>query len=135
MTSYRPLLSWAHVALGLFALIPLMIITAVFGGVWAVVAAATASAQVSAIVGASLGVVLLVVFLSTALASAFSIAAGVLGLRGSPWGDVLLLIASVLHLLNFPLGTALGAFGLWVLLVREPRARMAAPQVELATVR
>ena len=106
-----------------------------FGGVWTVVAAVTADPHVSAWVGAGLGVALVVVFVSTALAALFSIAAGALGLRNSPWGDVLLLVASVLHLLNFPLGTALGAFGIWVLLGREPRARVAAPQVTLATVR
>lgn len=135
MTSYRPLLSWIHIVLGVLALVPLMILTAVFGGVWAVVAAVTADATVSGVVGAGLGVVLVVALVSTALAAGFSIVAGVLGLRRHPWGDALLLIASVLHLLNFPLGTALGVFGMWVLLVREPRARLAPPEPDFAVVR
>lgn len=135
MTSYRPLLAWIHIVLGVLALVPLMILTAVFGGVWALVAAVTADPMVSGVVGAGLGVVLVVALVSTALAAGFSIAAGVLGLRGHPWGDALLLIASVLHLLNFPIGTALGVFGMWVLLAREPRTRFAPPRPDFAAVR
>ncbi|MEW5743558.1 MAG: hypothetical protein AB1938_31895 [Myxococcota bacterium] len=135
MTSYRPLVAWIHIVLGVLALLPLLIVTAVFGGVWAVVAAATRDAAVSGIVGASLGVVLVIVLISTALAAGFSIAAGALSLKGHAWGDGMLLVASFFHLLNFPLGTALALFGGWVLLVREPRARFAPPRAELAMVR
>lgn len=135
MTSYRPLVAWIHIVLGVLALVPLIVLTAVFGGVWAVVAAVTADAAVSGWVGAGLGAVLVVALVSTALGAGFSIAAGVLGLKGHPWGDALLLVASVLHLLNFPLGTALGVFGMWVLLVREPRTRFAPPRPDFAMVR
>jgi len=33
-----------------------------------------------------------------------------------PWARILVIILSVLHLFNFPFGTALGVYGLWVLL-------------------
>lgn len=135
MTSYRPLVAWIHIVLGVLALVPLVILTAVFGGVWAVVAAVTADPAVSGWVGAGLGLVLFIVLVTTLAAGAFSILAGVLGLKGHAWGDALLLIASFLHLFNVPLGTALAVFGGWVLLVREPRARFAPPQADLQPVR
>lgn len=128
MTSYRPLVAFIHIALGALALVPLLVLTAVFGGAWAAVAAVTRDASVSAIVGVGLGTVLAVVLLTTTLAGLLSIAAGALSLRRHPLGDALLLVASALHLFNFPLGTALGVFGFWVLLVREPAARLAPPQ-------
>jgi hypothetical protein len=36
-----------------------------------------------------------------------------------PWARVLAIILSALHLLNIPFGTALGIYGLWVLLSNE----------------
>ena len=35
------------------------------------------------------------------------------------WARIIVLIASIIHLLAFPLGTALGIYGLWVLLSSE----------------
>ena len=36
-----------------------------------------------------------------------------------PWARILLIVLSALDLLQFPLGTALGVYGFWVLLNRE----------------
>jgi hypothetical protein len=35
------------------------------------------------------------------------------------WARILVLIISALHLLNFPIGTAIGAYSIWVLVQRE----------------
>ena len=51
--------------------------------------------------------------------SAPSIIAGIGLLRYRPWAKVLAMIVSALHILNFPLGTALGVYGLWVLCTRK----------------
>ena len=40
-------------------------------------------------------------------------------LRGEAWARAIIIILSFLILLLFPVGTALGGFGLWVLLGRE----------------
>ena len=40
-------------------------------------------------------------------------------LQFKPWAKVLGIIVSALHLLNVPFGTALGVYGLWVLLSSE----------------
>lgn len=48
---------------------------------------------------------------------------GLAMLRGREWADAVVLIASVLNLLSFPYGTALGVYGLWVLFSEEASAR------------
>ena len=57
--------------------------------------------------------------------SAFYLVPGLLGgvglLRGKPWARPLLIVLSVLAVIGFPIGTALGAFGLWVLLGKDYR--------------
>jgi hypothetical protein len=40
-------------------------------------------------------------------------------LRRRPWGRILALVDSTISLLSFPIGTALGAYGLWVLLPQD----------------
>ncbi len=42
-------------------------------------------------------------------------------LKFMPWARVLMIIVSALNLLHFPLGTALGVYGLWVLLNEQTR--------------
>ncbi len=61
--------------------------------------------------------------------SAPSIVAGLGLLKFQPWARILTIILSALHLLNIPFGTALGIYGLWVLLNArtEPLFRIAAP--------
>jgi hypothetical protein len=36
-------------------------------------------------------------------------------LKMKPWSRILMIVVSVLHLLSFPIGTALGVYGIWVL--------------------
>ncbi len=38
-----------------------------------------------------------------------------------PWSRILMIVVSVFHLFHIPLGTALGVYGLWVLLSDEGR--------------
>ena len=47
------------------------------------------------------------------------IIAGIGLLSYQPWARILTIILSALDLLNIPLGTALGIYGLWVLLTSE----------------
>lgn len=50
-------------------------------------------------------------------------------LWGAPWARTLGLLLSVLELPGFPVGTAIGLFGLWVLNGDEVRARGCRPQL------
>jgi hypothetical protein len=59
-----------------------------------------------------------------ALISAISLPAliGGIGLiKLQPWSRVLMIVVSVFHLISFPFGTALGVYGLWVLLHEQAR--------------
>ena len=121
MTPYRPVVAWIHVVLGVATLLPALILPLVFGGVWSIVALSANDPQANAVLGVTFGVVLTIVLVVLAFSGGLSLAAGIGLLRGKSWGELLTVIASVLHLANFPLGSALGVFSLWVLLVREPR--------------
>ena len=68
-------------------------------------------------------VVLAVVLSVLAISGGLSLAAGIGLLKGKPWGEALTMVASVLHLANFPVGTIVGVSSLYVLLIREPRPR------------
>ncbi len=59
---------------------------------------------------------------------------GLLGFR--PWARILTIVLSALHLLSIPFGTALGVYGLWVLLSNrtEEMFRGLPPQPPLETL-
>jgi hypothetical protein len=103
-------------ALGALAGIVLLM---VFAGVFGIVGATLhnepgqfVALPLIAIIGGSISIFLLII-------SAPAIIAGIGLLRFKPWARILAIVISVLHLLNFPLGTALGIYGLWALLSQE----------------
>jgi hypothetical protein len=48
-----------------------------------------------------------------------------------PWARILVIVLSALNILNFPIGTVLGAYGLWVLLSKETEPLFAQPRPTL----
>jgi hypothetical protein len=92
-----------------------LIVLAVFAGAYGVVGVvahrpeADLALPVIAIVGIAISLFLLIL-------SAPSIIAGLGLLNHRSWAPVLTIVVSALHLLNFPFGTALGIYGLWVIL-------------------
>lgn len=73
-----------------------------------------AAAPIVAIVGVCIAIFFLVLSLP-------SIIGGWGLLKFRPWARIVMIVVSVLHLFNFPFGTALGVYGLWVLLSEEGR--------------
>ena len=65
-------------------------------------------------VALTLGTIGIVISIIIAILSAPSIVLGWALLNGKPWSRVLGIVLSILHLPNFPLGTALGAYGIWI---------------------
>ncbi len=53
--------------------------------------------------------------IATVVAAALALVTGFSLLTRRPWGRVLAIVAAILALLKFPLGTALGIYTLWVL--------------------
>lgn len=67
---------------------------------------------------AMIGIAIAIFFLVLALPSLIG-GWGLLNFK--PWARILMIVVSSLHLLHVPLGTALGIYGLWVLLSEESR--------------
>ena len=61
------------------------------------------------------------------LISVPGLVAGVGLLRRKSWGRILAIVVSILGLLNFPLGTLIGAYALWVLFQDSAPAYFGAP--------
>ncbi|WP_163718100.1 hypothetical protein [Mangrovibacterium lignilyticum] len=53
-------------------------------------------------------------------------------LRFKEWGRILIIIISIINLLNFPLGTALGIYSIWALVHRETLPLFNKDQIESA---
>jgi hypothetical protein len=62
-----------------------------------------------------LGVVGGFIFFLAAIFSVPAIVAGIGLLKYKEWARVWAIVASVLHLINIPFGTALGVYGFWVM--------------------
>ena len=103
-----PILGWLHVAAGaLFVVIGLFVFT-FFTGIG--VASGEAEAmRILGIIGFSVGSFLIVMGLP-------GLAAGYGLLKRKPWARMLTLVLGILNLINFPLGTIMGVYTLWVLL-------------------
>jgi len=66
-----------------------------------------------------LGLVGSLIFILVILVSIPGVIAGVGLLKLRPWARILSIVISAVNILNFPFGTALGVYGLWVLLSNE----------------
>jgi hypothetical protein len=92
-----------------------VIVFAVMGSIAGFVSAADTSGDAQAaapiISAIAFGIAIFLLVLS-----APSIIAGIGLLKFRPWARILTIILSALHLLSIPFGTALGIYGIWVLL-------------------
>ena len=97
---------------GIFALIFL-------GGIGAIAGIAADQPSDAVLALPILGGIGLLVFLLIAVFTAPCIIAGIGLLKFRPWARTLTIVMSAFNLLNVPFGTALGIYGLWVLLSTE----------------
>jgi hypothetical protein len=70
------------------------------------------AAPILAVVGFAIGIFLFIL-------SVPGIIGGIGLLKRKEWARILVLITSALHLLNFPIGTAIGGYSIWVLVNTE----------------
>jgi hypothetical protein len=112
-----------HIVLASLSLLVLLVIGALVGAFGAYGTSIGVERQVAELVG-GIGMILVASFAVIAL---LEIVGAVLLLRGSDSGRVITLAFSVLHLLNIPFGTAVGAYSLWALLREQPRPATPAP--------
>ena len=69
-----------------------------------------------------------IVFVALFVFAAPQIIGGIGLLKGQGWARILMIVFSALGLLSVPIGTAMGIYGLWVLLNDETARMFAAPE-------
>lgn len=108
------ILGWLHIALNVLLVLTagLVFLAVVGGGLFTGDAEAIA---ITSLVGTIIAVFLLVL-------AAPGIVAGIGLLKRKSWARVLAIVLGILNLVNFPLGTVVGVYTLWVLVQDEAMA-------------
>ena len=118
MSDHVRILAVLYIVFGVLGLLGALVILLIFGGIAGIVDAAVLDpdAQIAipilGVIGAAIVVLLLVVSLP-------GIIAGIGLLQFQSWARMVAIILSALNIMNVPFGTALGIYGLWVLLHQE----------------
>lgn len=111
MNKHIQIVAVLHIALGAMSLLGAMVVFVVFA-----IAGGIVVSQGEHLAAGIVGII------AVALCSFLAVLAipGIIGgwalLTGRSWGRPLVLVLGFLHLLNFPFGTALGIYTIWVLL-------------------
>ncbi len=113
MASFVRALAYLHIAFGACGVLIGGGLFLLFGGL------AGATAHGSSFLAGLFGIVAVFLLGLLVLLSIPGIIAGFGLLNFRPWARILTIVLCALELLHFPFGTALGAFGLWVLLNPE----------------
>ena len=120
MRDHVRILAYLHIVFGALGMTAAVIVLFVFGGIAGIVGAANpGNAEAWHVAMPILGMVGLVISLCVLLLSLPGIIAGFGLLRFRPWARILTIVLSALHLPGVPIGTAIGIYGLWVLLQAE----------------
>ena len=90
-----------------------------FGGIAGIVAVAAQDDPDAAMAIPILGIMLMGLLVLVLICSVPQIVAGIGLLKFRQWARILTIVLSALNLFNVPLGTAVGVYGLWVLLNSE----------------
>jgi hypothetical protein len=127
MLTHVKVLGILLIVLSAFGVLAALLLMLIFGGAVGVVGAAADSPDAAIaipIIGA-VGIGLVIFLLALSLPGLIA-GFGLLSLK--PWARTLGIVVSALNLIHIPVGTILGAYGLWVLLSKETEQLFAAPQ-------
>jgi len=113
------ILAILNIVLGGLGVISALVVLIFFGGLAGV--ASTDSAPEAATGAAALGLIGGIGALIIAVLSVPCLIAGLGLLKFRPWAQTLAIVMSVLNLPGIPFGTALGIYGLWVLLNKDTK--------------
>ncbi len=115
MQQHVRILGYLNIIYGSFGILIGLFVFLALGGVAGFISQIDPSVDAQT-VGPILVMVGTFVVIALVVVSAPSIVAGI-GLLGfKPWARILTIVLSALHLISIPFGTALGIYGLWVLL-------------------
>jgi hypothetical protein len=117
MRDHVRILAILHIVFGSLGIAAALIVLLVFGSLAGVVGISANTADANRAAGmAVLGGIGVLVFVIILVLSVPGVIAGIGLLKFRPWSRMLTIVLSALDLLNVPFGTALGIYGLWVLL-------------------
>ena len=119
MEQHIKILSVLNIVWGAMGALGGLVVLLVFGSAFGIVGSALPHDADAAIALPIIGLVGGATVFFILLLSVPSIIAGIGLLRFRPWSRILAIVVSALHLLSIPFGTALGIYGLWVLLSQE----------------
>jgi hypothetical protein len=114
MAGHIRMVAALHIVFACLAILLGLGLLALLGGLAALVTLkeGTQDAMIGATVLGGVGAFLFAVMLALAVPG---LIAGIGLLRMRPWARILTIVVSALELLSFPVGTALGVYGLWVM--------------------
>ena len=121
MERHVTILGAFHIAFGAIGLLIALAILVIFGGAAGLIGLGAASDPDALIAVPVVALVGTFLMMAALILSVPGIAAGFGLMTYRPWARMLTVVLSLLHLLNFPFGSALGVYGLWVLLSDEGR--------------
>jgi hypothetical protein len=123
MIGHIKILGWIHVVFGALGLMAAFVIFTVFGGIAGMIGiAGDSDSRVAAPILVLIGGIVLMII---AVLSIPGLIGGIGLLNFKPWARILMIVLSALHILNVPIGTLLGVYGLWALLNPEAEALFA----------
>ena len=120
MEQHIKIVAILNIVLGGLGVLTALFVLLFFGGL-AGIASFDPGSNSRAEDGAVLGIIGGVAFIVIALFSVPSVIGGVGLLKFREWARILMIVLSALNLMNIPLGTALGIYGLWALTMDETR--------------
>jgi hypothetical protein len=127
MAQHVKILGILHIVFGAMGVFGAIVVLLVFGGISAIVGMSDRSSDVPAPI---LGIIGGFVFILVLALSLPGLIIGIGLLQFKPWARIGGIILSALDLLSIPpFGTALGIYGLWVLLNRETEQMFGIPPV------
>jgi hypothetical protein len=131
METHAKVLGILNVVFGGLGLLGAVVLVVIFGGVAGLVSAdgdpdAAVAASILGVTGASL-------VLITILTSLPAIIIGLGLYRLRPWSRIWGIVLSIVSLIAFPFGTALGIYGLWVLFSKDGEKLFAGAPIVPAT--
>ena len=124
MREHVRILAILNIVYGCLGALAGVIVLVVFGGIAGVVGASVdwgrdnADAATAIPILGVIGVAIAIFLLALSLPSIIG-GWGLLNFR--PWARILMIVVSILNLFHIPIGTALGVYGLWVLLHDDTR--------------
>jgi hypothetical protein len=111
MKNHIQVVAILHIALGVMSLVAAIVLFSIIG-----LAGSIVIAQGEEAAAGILGIIAVLLGGFLAITALPGIIGGWALLTGRNWGRTLVIILGALGLLNFPIGTAVGAYTLWVLL-------------------